>query len=117
MGIKILITASVIGLIFFIFILRNITKKNFNPSYSILWFCVSLFLLSIPIFEPFYRWFSIYVIGIIDARHIIYIFLIGFLLVYTFFLTSKITKMSNQIQRLISTIAILEERIDKDKEI
>lgn len=112
MGIKIKLIALIIGLVFLSMIVRYIRKNSFKPAFSVLWILVSLFLISIPLLEPFYKWFSYSVIGIIDARHIIYISLIGFLLVIVFYLSSKITQMSDQIQNLISYMAILEGKID-----
>jgi hypothetical protein len=69
---------------------------------------ISLFLISVPALEPLYQWIAGSVLGIIDARHVIYIALIGFLLVYVFYLTLKICQMSDRIQELISYTAIME---------
>lgn len=82
-----------------------------RPSYAVLWTGISLFLVSISVFEPVYQWIAGSVIGIVDARHVIYIVLIGFLLVYVFYLTQKISKMSDQIQVLLSQLAIVEDEI------
>jgi hypothetical protein len=117
MGNRIQLIAFITGMLFFFSIMRYVKKKSFNPSFSVLWLGVSLFLVSISVLEPFYRWVAYSVIGIIDARHIIYIFLIGFLLVYILYLTSKISRMSDQIQNLISFTAILKDKINgKSKE-
>jgi hypothetical protein len=111
MGLKIKILAFLIGLIFFFFVLRFIKKNSFRPTYAFLWISISLFLLSIPVLEMFYKWIAVSLIGIVDARHIIYIVLIGFLLIYVFYLTSKISQMSDQVQVLISHAAILEKEL------
>ncbi|MCF8296743.1 MAG: DUF2304 domain-containing protein [Saprospiraceae bacterium] len=113
MGLKIKIVALIIGLIFFFFISRYSKKNAFKPSYTFLWFLVCLFLISIPIAESFYRWIAYSLIGIVDARHIIYIVLIGFLLVYVFYLTIKVSKLTDQVQQLISFTAILENQQKK----
>ncbi len=115
MGIKIKILAFIIGFIFFLFILRFIKRNSFPPAFAVLWIGISLFLISIPAFEGFYQWLTYSVIGIIDARHIIYIALIGFLLIYVFHLTTKISRMSDQIQELISSNAIIENRLESLK--
>jgi hypothetical protein len=115
MGIRIQLIALAIGIVFFLGILRYIKKNSFNPGQSVLWIILCLFFISIPLLEPFYKWIATDIIGIVDARHIIYIFIIGFLLIYIFYLTSKITKMSDQIQNLISFTAILENRM-REKE-
>jgi len=112
MGLKIKLIAFIIGLIFFFMVLNQIKKKSLRPSYSFLWFMVSLFLISISVFEPFYRFISRRIIGISDTRHIIYIGLIGFLLVYVFYLTIKVHQISDQVQELISTVAIQQNIIE-----
>ena len=112
MGIRIYFFAIIIGISFLVFIVRYIKHQSLSPSYSALWIGVAIFLLSISTFEPMYRWFAYTVVGIVDARHIIYIVLIGFLLVYALFLTSKITRMTGQIQMLITFSSILEKRLN-----
>jgi hypothetical protein len=71
-----------------------------------MWIGMSLFLLSIPVLEPLYKWLATSILGIEDARHIIYITLIGFLLIHLFYLTAMVSQMSNQIRQLISNQAI-----------
>jgi len=115
MGWKIKIIACIIGLIYLFLVFRNIKKNGLRPSYSFLWFTISVFLISIPVIEPFYQWLSHRIIGINDARHIIYIPLIGFLLVYSFFLTVKISLLSDRVQELISSLAIQDNELQKLK--
>jgi hypothetical protein len=111
MGLKIKLIAFALGLVFFYVVLRNVKRNKFRPSYAVLWLGMSLFLLSIAVLEPLYKWIATSVIGILDARHIIYIALIGFLLVYVFFLTSMVTRLSNQVLQLISAVAVLEAKL------
>jgi len=115
MGTKFQIIAFLFGLIFLVSILRYLRKKSYNPSLSILWVVIALFLISIPIFEPFYRWLSYDIFGLLDARTIIYVVLIGFILIYIFNLTLKISLMEDQLQSLISYTAILEKEINDIK--
>jgi len=115
MGVKIKIFAFVIGIIFFIFVFRFIKKSTFPPSFAVLWIGITLFLVSIPVFEGFYQWIAYSIIGISDARNIIYIAILGFLLIYIFYITTKLSRMSDQIQELISSNSILENKIDKIK--
>lgn len=111
MGLKIKILAFVIGIGFFLFVLRSIQRNSMRPAYAVLWTGISLFLLSVSVLEPFYRWLASSVIGIVDARHVIYIVLIGFLLVYVLYLTQKLSRMSDLIQVLLSQVAILEDEL------
>lgn len=113
MGLKIKLISLLIGLGFFFFIARYSKQNTLKPSYTFLWFLISVFLISIPVVEPFYKWVASSLIGIVDTRHIIYIVLIGFLLVYVFYLTIKISKLTDQIQELISFTAILENQQGK----
>jgi hypothetical protein len=112
MGLKIKFLAVLVGVAFFLLVLSRIKKNTFNPSYSVLWISISLFLISIPVLEGMYVWLAYSAIGLVDARHIIYIALIGFLLIYVFYLTSKITQMSDKIQQLIAFTAILQTEMD-----
>ena len=111
MGIKIKLIALLLGIIYMLVILTTIKKNNLRPSYAFLWFIMAGFLISISLFEPLYQWISYSIIGIKDARHLIYIVLIGFLLVYTYFLTTKINSINDQVQQLISFVAILEKKL------
>ena len=109
MGLKIKLIAFALGLVFFYVVLRNVKRNTFRPSYAVLWLGMAAFLLSIAVLEPLYKWIATSVIGILDARHIIYIALISFLLVYVFFLTSMVTRLSN-------AIAILEAKVTQQAE-
>ena len=116
MGIKIKLIVLLGGIIFLYFIYRSIHKNTIRPSYSFLWICISLFLLSVPILEPFYKWIATSIIGITDARHIVYIGLIVFLLIYVFYLTIEVCRMNDQIQELISYTSILEKGSQKTEQ-
>lgn len=115
MGIVMKTLLIITGLGFFIFVLLFVRKNSFRPSYAVLWIFISMFLISIPLFESFYSWLASSVMLMKDARNIIYIALIGFLLVYIFYLTIRITRMSDQIQKLISLTAISETKINRLK--
>jgi hypothetical protein len=113
MGLRITLIAFIIGLSFLTLILRQIRRTRISPAAATLWLCVALFLLSVSVFEGVYKWFALHIIGITDARHVIYVAIIGFLMTYVFYLTSVITAMNDQVQNLISCLAILEERVDR----
>ena len=115
MGLKIKILAFMIGFAFFLFILRSVKRNSMRPAFAVLWIGVSIFLVSVSVFEPFYQWLAGSVIGIVDTRHVIYIVLIGFLLVYLFYLTQKINQMADRVQMLLSYTAILETELKKIK--
>jgi hypothetical protein len=107
MGLEIKLIAFLLGVVFLLVVFRNIRRNVFHPAYAVMWIAMSVFLLSVSLLEPIYKWLATSVLGIEDARHVIYIALIGFLLVQVFYLTAMISRMSNQIRQLISAEAIL----------
>jgi hypothetical protein len=113
MGPRIQIIALIVGILFFYFVFRFVKRNAFRPSYAFMWILVALFLATIPLLEGVYKWLATAVIGITDARHIIYVGLIGFLLVYIFYVSIRISRMNDQIQELISYTAILEKQINE----
>jgi hypothetical protein len=108
MNLKIKAIAFLLGLIFLGVVLRCVRQNTLRPLYAVLWISLSCFLLSIAVLEPFYKWLATSVIGIYDARHVIYVAVIGFLLVYCLYLTVMVSRMSNQISHLITAVAILD---------
>jgi len=113
MGLKIKIISFAVGAVFFLFIVLAIKRNQIPPLSACLWIAISIFLLSIPILEPFYKWIAVAVVGIDDARHIIYICVIGFLMVCVFALSLAISRLSDKVQNLISLTAILEHELGK----
>jgi hypothetical protein len=112
MGLRIKLLAVCIGLLFSYFVSRSVRRNTMRPGYAVLWIGISIFLLSVPALEPLYRWLATSVIGIVDARHVIYVVLIGFLLIYVFHLTETISRMADQIQVLLSQLSVLECELD-----
>ena len=111
MGIRVKIIIAVTAVFFFLLVLRAIRSSTMRPTFALLWLAITAFLLSIPLLEHFYKWLSVSVIGIDDARHLIYIPLVGFLLLYVFYMTNQLAKMSDRIQELITHTAILDTRV------
>lgn len=112
MELRLKIVAVSVGLIFAFVIGQSIRRSGIRPSFAWLWLLIAAFLISIPILEPFYKWVSSGLIGIVDARTIIYVALIGFLLVYSFYMTLVMSRLSDRIQELISHTAVLEARLE-----
>lgn len=109
MNLNLQVLSLILGIFFFIVILYNIRRKKLSPSYSVLWIILSLFLILIPIFQTIFikiaRLFGIY------AENLVYILLIGYLLIYVLYITSKVVRLNNQVKELISNSAILEDEI------
>lgn len=114
MGANIKIAAIIAGIVFIFLVLKFSKKIMIRPSYTILWLLVSLFLISIPVFENLYRYLAHDVFGLSDATNIIYIGLIFFILIYQFYITLKINNLSDQVQIIISNLSIVEKKIDDE---
>ena len=109
---KLQIASLIIGIIFFLFIIYTLRKKRLSSSYSIIWLILSIFLISIPIFESFYIYISRSLFGIY-TENIIYIILIGYLSVNILYLTVKVVRLNDQVKELISFTAILENKLQQ----
>ena len=115
MDIRLKLIALLIGLAFMLVVFQSIRRSSIRPSFAWLWLLIALFLVSVPVLEPLYKWISVTIIGIDDARTVIYVPLIGFLLVYSFYITLVISKLSDRIQELISHTAVLEAELRRER--
>lgn len=113
MDLKLKLIGAAVGFLFTVFVAMSIRSSSIRPTFAWLWISISAFLISIPFLEPVYKWFSSQVLGLDDARTIVYVPLIGFLLLYSFYMTLKLSEMSDRIQELITHTAILESHIDQ----
>ncbi|MBN1115264.1 MAG: DUF2304 domain-containing protein [Oligoflexia bacterium] len=111
MGIKLKIISIIVTLVFVFFVFKFIKKSKIRPSSAILWLTVCAFLLSIPVFEKYYQFISLHLFGMVHTIHFIYIGLIVFLLIYSFYLTIQLNKVSDRVQFLITHTAINEKEI------
>ena len=102
---------------FIIFVvIRSIKKHSLHPSYAVLWIAIGFFMASISIFEGVYAYVARNVFGLYGGDHLIYIALITFLLVYCFYLTTRICQMADRVSKLISFTAVLESEVSKLKD-
>ncbi len=113
MRLSVKIVAFLLGILFFLVFFSLARKKNVKPFYSALWLFISGFMISLVIFEGFYKWIAS-LFGIYDATIMIIIALITFLLMYVLYLSLKISDLSDKIQELISMVAILEKKVRDD---
>lgn len=95
---------------FFITFFVFIRKKTVKPFYTASWLAVLLFMISVIVFEKFYKWIAAN-LGLTDASFLIIITLISFLLLYVSHLSIKVSEISDRIQELISFTSILENKI------
>lgn len=105
---KILSFIFAVSFLFVFFVL--IRKKAIKPFYTALWLVISLFMISVVIFERFYKWLATN-LGLTDASFLIIVALISFLMVYVLHLSIKLSEMGDRIQELISFSSILEKEL------
>ena len=106
---------SIFVSLFFIFYILYIFKKNLVRGESvILWIFIGLLLLSVPLSEDWYDKFAEYV-GLSRAPDLIFIVLIGLCLSYIFVLTVQIQKLNRNIERLVSSVSIIDNEVDRLK--
>jgi hypothetical protein len=115
MPIFIRVILSIFSISFFVGFVLLVRNKSVKPIYSFLWLMVALGMLSIVVFEKFYKAVAT-LLGITDASFMFIVGLISFLLVYVFYLSIKISEMSDRIQELISFSAMLEHDIRRLRE-
>lgn len=112
MGFKLTFLAAVLGVLFAGIVVSSVRSSSMRPTLAWLWLSMAGFLVSVPLLAPVYKWVSSVVMGVDDARTLIYMALLGFLLVFALYMTLKVSAMSDRIQELISHTAILESRIE-----
>jgi hypothetical protein len=115
MGFNLSAFAMLAGLFFIWIVVKLLRKDSLYPAYAVLWIFIALFLISIPFLADFYRWVAVKVMGLYGGDHLIYIVIIGFLMMYVLYMTSKICKMSDRISKLISYTAVLDNEIHRLK--
>src|SRR5438105_2656949 len=81
-----------------------------KPFYSTLWLIVSFLMLSLVVFEKFYKSIADH-LGIRDASFLVFLAAILFMLVYILHLSIKMSELSDRIQEVISNLAILERQV------
>lgn len=96
------------GLLIFFVMVHFLKKSRIYPSYVILWFSICGFLLSMPLLGDFYRDTASLLFGIRGGDHFLYIVFIGFLLLYSLYLTVKICSLTSQMSKIISTVAVID---------
>jgi hypothetical protein len=111
MDIRLKLLAALVGIAFLAFVLLSVRASSIRPSFAWLWLSIAGFLVSVPLLEPLYKWVAVALIGVDDARTVVYVTVIGFLLVYTFRMTQALSRMSDRIQELITQAALLEARV------
>lgn len=109
MSLKICILIAAAFIVFVV--VKSVKKHSLHPSYAVLWIGMSFFLASIAVFEAFYAYLARGVFGLYGGDHLMYIVLITFLLIYCFYLTTRICQMADRVAKLISFTAVIESEV------
>lgn len=115
MPIFVRVMLSIFSISFFVGFVLLVRNKSVKPIYSFLWLMVALGMLSIVVLEKFYKTVAT-LLGITDASFMVIVGLISFLLIYVFYLSIKLSEMSDRIQELISFSAMMEHDIRRLRE-
>jgi hypothetical protein len=112
MKVTIILFLAIVSILFFIVIMRLIRRNLLPPSSTLMWALIGVLFFSLPFLNDFYRYVAVKILGFADATNIIYIFSIGFLMLYSLYLTVKLKLSSDRIQVLISQQAIIEAEVN-----
>ncbi len=85
-----------------------------KPFYCVLWLMVSLLMFSLVLFEKTYKTIADD-LGIRDASFLVFVGAILFMLVYILHLSVKFSELSDRMQEVISTVAILERAVRQNR--
>ena len=109
------ILAVLTSLALLMFVVEAIRRSNLNVRYAILWLGASSVLLLLSIFRPLLHRFS-RAVGVADPPTLLFLvaflFLLGIVLHYSLVISSH----RDSIRRLTQTIALLERRLEEDRE-
>ena len=112
MQLSLKIIAALCSVAFFVTFLFLVRKRSVTPFYSTLWLCVSVLMLSLVVFEGFYKSIAVH-LHIRDASFLVFIGAILFLLVYVLHLSVRMSELSDRVQELISSVAVLDRKISR----
>lgn len=99
-----------IAFIFFRIFFGVVRKQNVKPFFAFIWLMITFAMFSVLLFEGAYKWFATQM-GLRDASFLIFLFAMPFLLIYSLYLSQKVSELSDRCQELISSGALLEKRL------
>lgn len=113
MTIKLVLVLSFSSLIF-VCLLHRLLKKNLMQASSVVfWIVFGIFIITIPLLFPLYKFVALNLFGLADTTVLIFLIIISFLSFYMVYLSSKIKALTDKVQMLITYVAIMENKISK----
>ena len=108
MDFRLQLACSAVGLAILLLVTHSLRRNRLYPGFAVLWAGIGAVLLFLPAYSGVLQWAADNVFGIVGANHLIYALLFTFMLLDLFYLTEKLCRMNNQVERLIVSLAILE---------
>ncbi len=103
----------IVSVVSVVFVVRKIRKANLKIEYSLFWIVFSFLLLVLSIF-PNLTYVMAKLCAIEAPVNFIFLFMIFLLLLHSFYLTLKTSRLENMIQNLTQEIAI-RSKIEEDE--
>ena len=103
------------SLIFIIFVILLVRKNKLDEKYSILWIMFSIIIIILALCTKLLDKISDY-IGIFYPPALLFLFGFIFVIFYIIHLSVVVTKQNKSIIRLAQEVAILNEKIENNKE-
>ena len=114
MGWTFSLISELTAIAFLIFVLYVLRSNLIRGGFIVLWIVVSLIAVSVPLAENFYIELA-HMLGLLRAADMIMISVIGFCLVYIFYLTIKFQRVSDAVESLVSMVAILDAELADER--
>lgn len=105
---------SVLIILFMIYIIKLIHKRTLIVKYSLIWFCLSFFILIVTWFPKILDVIS-NILGIYSPTNMVFFFGFCLSLIVIFYLTNIVSIQTIKIRKLTQKISLLEKEIEKDK--
>ena len=108
----ILITMSVISLLYVIWRIRN---SKMQIEYALFWIIMAFLMIIMSVFPQIIYWLT-GKLGMMSPANVVYLFIIAILLIKSFMMTIELSSLENKFKDLTQQIAIYEKRAADEKE-
>jgi len=111
---KIQIIAIVVSLLFLLYIIRLIVKGKLREEYSIVWIACTALLIVFSFWRNGLEVMA-HLVGVYEAPNLVFTGAIFAIFIYLLHLSVVVSKMQNQNKQLAQEIALLKEKMSKEK--